>query len=57
MKIILALVAGAAFGWGIGYAVDNGMGKWVAAAAEVGFRDDVMPGIMKDNAAKLLGLV
>ena len=33
MKIILALVAGAAFGWGIGYAVDNGMGKWVAAAA------------------------
>ena len=31
--------------------------KWMAAAAEVGFRDEVMPGIMKDNAAKLLGLV
>jgi len=31
--------------------------KWIEAAAEVGFREDVMPGIMKDNAAKLLGLV
>jgi hypothetical protein len=33
MKIILALAAGAAFGWGIGYAVDQGMGKWVALAS------------------------
>ncbi len=31
--------------------------KWIAAASGVGFRDDVMPGIMKDNAARLLGLV
>lgn len=30
--------------------------KWIAAAAEVGFREDVMPGIMKDNAARVLGL-
>ncbi|HEU4651100.1 MAG TPA: amidohydrolase family protein [Croceibacterium sp.] len=30
--------------------------KWIAAAAEVGFRDEVMPLIMKDNAARLLGL-
>jgi len=30
--------------------------KWIAAAAEVGFRDEVMPLIMKDNAAKVLGL-
>ena len=30
--------------------------KWMAAAAEVGFRDEVMPLIMKDNAAKVLGL-
>ncbi len=30
--------------------------KWMAAAAEVGFREDVMPLIMKDNAAKVLGL-
>jgi uncharacterized protein (TIGR01244 family) len=29
--------------------------KWMAAAAEVGFRDEVMPGIMKDNAARVLG--
>lgn len=33
MKIILALAAGAVFGWGIGYAVDQGMGKWVALAS------------------------
>jgi hypothetical protein len=30
--------------------------KWMEAAKEVGFKDDVMPAIMKDNAAKLLGL-
>ena len=30
--------------------------KWVAAAQDVGFNESVMPGIMKDNAAKLLGL-
>ena len=30
--------------------------KWMAAASEVGFRDEVMPRIMKDNAAKVLGL-
>ena len=30
--------------------------KWIAAAQEVGFRDEVMPGIMKDNAARVLGL-
>ncbi len=30
--------------------------KWMEAAKEVGFKDDVMPLIMKDNAAKLLGL-
>ena len=30
--------------------------KWMAAAAEVGFRDEVMPLIMKDNAARVLGL-
>ena len=30
--------------------------KWIAAAAEVGFRDEVMPLIMKDNAARVLGL-
>jgi hypothetical protein len=28
----------------------------MAAAAEVGFREEVMPLIMKDNAAKVLGL-
>ena len=30
--------------------------KWMAAAAEVGFREEVMPLIMKDNAARVLGL-
>ena len=30
--------------------------KWMKAAADVGFREEVMPLIMKDNAAKLLGL-
>jgi uncharacterized protein len=30
--------------------------KWIDAAKEVGFKDEVMPGIMKDNAARLLGL-
>ncbi|MGI4879433.1 MAG: amidohydrolase family protein, partial [Janthinobacterium lividum] len=30
--------------------------KWMEAATEVGFRDEVMPGILRDNAAKLLGL-
>ncbi|MEO6151993.1 MAG: amidohydrolase family protein [Croceibacterium sp.] len=30
--------------------------KWIAAAQDVGFREEVMPGIMKDNAAKVLGL-
>ena len=30
--------------------------KWIAAAKEVGFRDEVMPGILKDNAARVLGL-
>jgi predicted TIM-barrel fold metal-dependent hydrolase len=30
--------------------------KWIAAAQDVGFREDVMPGIMKDNAARVLGL-
>jgi predicted TIM-barrel fold metal-dependent hydrolase len=31
--------------------------KWIEAAKDVGFKDEVMPLIMKDNAAKLLGLV
>ena len=31
--------------------------KWIDAALKVGFKDEVMPGIMKDNAARLLGLV
>ncbi|MCJ2180978.1 amidohydrolase family protein [Novosphingobium album (ex Hu et al. 2023)] len=31
-------------------------GKWIAAAQEAGFRDDVLPIIMKDNAARVLGL-
>ncbi|WP_338241668.1 amidohydrolase family protein [Aurantiacibacter hainanensis] len=31
--------------------------KWIKAAKDVGFRDEVMPGIMKDNAARVLGLV
>ena len=30
--------------------------KWIAAAQEVGFKDEVMPLIMKDNAARVLGL-
>lgn len=29
---------------------------WLDAAKEVGFREEVLPGIMKDNAVKLLGL-
>jgi uncharacterized protein len=31
--------------------------KWMEDAAKAGFRDSVMPGILKDNAAKLLKLV
>jgi hypothetical protein len=30
--------------------------RWIAAAQEVGFREEVMPGILKDNAARVLGL-
>lgn len=30
--------------------------KWIAAALDAGFREDVMPAIMKDNAARVLGL-
>lgn len=30
--------------------------KWIKAAKDVGFNDEVLPGIMKDNAVKLLGL-
>ena len=30
--------------------------NWLKAAAQVGFREDVLPLILKDNAAKLLGL-
>ena len=30
--------------------------KWIDAALQVGFKDEVMPGIMKDNAARVLGL-
>ncbi|MBL8548807.1 MAG: amidohydrolase [Hyphomonadaceae bacterium] len=30
--------------------------KWIEAAADAGFKPEVLPGIMKDNAAKLLGL-
>ena len=30
--------------------------KWMEAAKDAGFREEVMPMIMKDNAAKLLGL-
>lgn len=30
--------------------------KWIEAAKQAGFKDDVLPGIMKDNAARLLGL-
>lgn len=31
--------------------------KWIDTAKDVGFREEVMPGILKDNAAKLLGLI
>lgn len=31
--------------------------KWLDAARGVGFREEILPGIMKDNAARLLGLV
>jgi len=30
--------------------------KWIEAATGVGFKDEVLPGIMKDNAARVLGL-
>jgi predicted TIM-barrel fold metal-dependent hydrolase len=30
--------------------------KWLSAAQGVGFREEVLPAIMKDNAARLLGL-
>jgi hypothetical protein len=30
--------------------------KWLKAAQEVGFREEVLPLIMKDNAARVLGL-
>ena len=30
--------------------------KWLEAAQQVGFKPEVLPGIMKDNAARLLGL-
>ncbi|TYC84948.1 amidohydrolase family protein [Novosphingobium sp. BW1] len=30
--------------------------KWIEAAKGIGFEDEVMPGIMKDNAARVLGL-
>jgi predicted TIM-barrel fold metal-dependent hydrolase len=30
--------------------------KWLEAAQQVGFKAEVLPGIMKDNAARLLGL-
>jgi len=30
--------------------------KWIAAASEVGFREEVMPGILKGNAVRVLGL-
>ena len=30
--------------------------KWLDAARQAGFREDVLPGIMKDNAVRLLGL-
>ena len=30
--------------------------KWIEAALQVGFKEDVLPGIMKDNAARVLGL-
>jgi uncharacterized protein len=30
--------------------------KWLEAARQVGFKEEVLAGIMKDNAARLLGL-
>jgi hypothetical protein len=30
--------------------------KWLEAAQQAGFKPEVLPGIMKDNAARLLGL-
>lgn len=30
--------------------------KWIDAAKQAGFREDVLPGIMKDNAIRVLGL-
>jgi hypothetical protein len=30
--------------------------KWIEAAKEAGFREEIMPLILKENAAKLLGL-
>jgi uncharacterized protein len=30
--------------------------KWIEAALKVGFKEDVLPGIMKDNATRVLGL-
>lgn len=30
--------------------------KWIEAARQAGFRDEVLPGLLKDNAARLLGL-
>ena len=30
--------------------------KWIEAARAVGFKEDVLPLIMKDNAARVLGL-
>jgi predicted TIM-barrel fold metal-dependent hydrolase len=31
--------------------------KWLEAARQAGFKDEVLPGIMKDNAVRVLGLV
>lgn len=33
-----------------------GLADQLEAARQVGFKDEVLPGIMKDNAARLLGL-
>jgi predicted TIM-barrel fold metal-dependent hydrolase len=30
--------------------------KWIEAAGQVGFKEDVLAGIIKDNAVRLLGL-
>jgi predicted TIM-barrel fold metal-dependent hydrolase len=30
--------------------------KWIDAARQAGFKDEVLPGILKDNAARVLGL-